>query len=468
MIKLKSILYGIGIALLVLAILIIVCAVGLSVLVLSIEVLSLIVEALIAGAFTALPSIIFSHIVQLPGLCMICLTELELLGIMCLCALYVKVVLAIDLATQSGGFSQIPSMLLTKASSTDSIFNRMAIRILLKLGADINGFINPQMGYTSPLARVIRTANTSMIQFLMEHGADINYTFSYFNSPLETAIERRNLNVIKTLIETNERIHGPLAQAVIHVKSMKKSICHFSDRRDYFIVQRKAHRTLSSRKDQIILLKHVLSNEFYDIAKLLIEDGIVFTSDENDKFFSKENKNNYSGNDFVYHAEHIDPRVFFSSTNTFVDYTIYPDPSQGHLFKGKILLSQNKKNNTLKYVVKNHFGDMVSGNTTIQIETDLIDQTSLDSLSKRDQDRIQFEILLKVSRDDFCRLMQPYIQMQEQAIAIVPIWSNTRASNDKTNSIEAEQPTAAIPIALCTVIAEYAGGCFDQPQTRLI
>ena len=309
----------------------------------------------------------------------------------------------------AGSFSNIPSYLLSQCLKNElaelSNFRKFAIYLLLKLGADINGFSRWYPAFSNNLCRAIINKDIEKIQFLIKKGADICHVPAgapFLESPLCCAINSGDIEIVKSLNVSTEILEN------------------------------------LSRPDQIVLLTCALNNKSYDVAKLLVEKGISFDASEKDEFFD-DLLPKLDAHDFQFHYKlSSEADQFFTSHETF----------EQTVFNGHILL-HTQEDSFLSYTVKNHFGAIVSGQTTLQKP----------ALSCSNQEKIEFEkklkreIIMKVYQDDFDTLMQPYVQKVKDTISELYMPAYYR-----------EDAAVPMPKALCDLIGDYVGSDVQIPR----
>lgn len=330
---------------------------------------------------------------------------------------------SIMLAIVSGGISQIPNYLLYRLSANNNFIdkfvdetglNKIGIRILLKLGADINGYQRGIWGPGKALTIAIYQKNISMIRFLIEQGADVRHP-----QILTHAIRLGNLDVVKALIEHYETVHQVFLD--ISVEDIRQSIYYGSQYPEIqqYLRSKGAHYCLP-REAKIKLLEEALKGDRYDVAKSFINEGIVFTSDETDAFFKqpffKQQKSVFLVRLLCKLDLNSNMESGFLDRDTFTAHLLRRDSTGCNtaVVSGFVYLYQ--KDNILKYKVKNHFGQIVSGEILYQSDsTTLIDQKSIDNLSEEIRTEIIATILSKVSRDDYDFLVSDLVDKQKQA-----------------------------------------------------
>ena len=144
-------------------------------------------------------------------------------------------------------------------------------------GVNLNE-LDPQ-GRT-PLTLAIKTGNIEIINFLIDHGADINQMDRYSqNTPLTTAISHANPDIVQLLIQAGANINQvegldftPLARSIIGYRLSSQEEQRNLLKIMRILIDHGANVSQSSSRGNVLLIEAV-DNESVEIAKLLIDAG---------------------------------------------------------------------------------------------------------------------------------------------------------------------------------------------------
>lgn len=136
-------------------------------------------------------------------------------------------------------------------------------RSLLEQGADPNVMYDKN----TPLINAVRKNNLSMVELLVDNGADINFRTSYYKSAIDIATENLNYNLVKWLWEHGAKVNS----AYVPQMAMQK---------DYLMME-----ILILRGGEVNYqyynnaLGWTVRNDNIEETKWLLEHGAVFKTD---------------------------------------------------------------------------------------------------------------------------------------------------------------------------------------------